>query len=345
MEQKSLLNTKYNKVILFVVIIGIGVFGLVFVVSAGGSGTPEDPYQITTWAELQEVNDNLTASYILMNDLGSGDTGYDTYASSSANGGAGWIPLGDNSARFTGTFDGQNYTISDLYINRPSTDYIGLFGFGYSVSISNLGIIGVNISGDQYTGSLFGYLDSTSSIIDNVFAIGNIIGKTGGYTGGLIGRNYATITNSYTNINGSGYGYVGGFIARNLGDVTKSFAFGYLNGIVSDGGFIGDSTGDTSNNFYDSTVSGYLDTEGATPKTTAQMQSIETFSAWDIVAVSQKADGFANHDYIWNIVDGSTYPFLSWEYTEDEEEKSNQIKISGGNKLSLSGDGKLTIKA
>ena len=57
---------------------------------------------------------------------------------------------------------------------------------------------------------------------------------------------------------------------------------------------------------------------GGTGKTTAQMQSIETYSAWDIVAVSSKADGYANHSYTWNIVNGSSYPFLSWEYTEGE---------------------------
>ena len=96
--------------------------------SGSGSGTSGDPYQITSWQQLAEVNDDLSASYILMNDLNSSTTGYDTYASSSANGGAGWIPLGaDVSSIFTGDFDGQNHTISDLYILRSDT-YTGLFG-------------------------------------------------------------------------------------------------------------------------------------------------------------------------------------------------------------------------
>ena len=42
------------------------------------------------------------------------------------------------------------------------------------------------------------------------------------------------------------------------------------------------------------------------------MRDILTFSrlSWDIVAV---VDGEVNEDYTWNIIDGQTYPFLSWQ--------------------------------
>jgi len=84
-------------------------------------------------------------------------------------------------------------------------------------------------------------------------------------------------------------------------------------------GFIGrDYSGVYIDNYYDSETSGYSDTTfGGTPKTTVQMMSIETFDDnWSIMNVSSKADNFANWTYTWNIVNGSTYPFLSLEHTQ-----------------------------
>jgi len=68
-----------------------------------------------------------------------------------------------------------------------------------------------------------------------------------------------------------------------------------------------------SNSFWDIEASGQATSDGGTSKTPAQMKSITTFSGagWDIVAVS--GPGERNPAYIWNIVDGGTYPFLSWE--------------------------------
>jgi hypothetical protein len=51
--------------------------------------------------------------------------------------------------------------------------------------------------------------------------------------------------------------------------------------------------------------------DGGTGKTTVEMQNIATFTAWDIIAVVDP--GEPNPASIWNIVDGETYPFLSWE--------------------------------
>lgn len=47
-------------------------------------------------------------------------------------------------------------------------------------------------------------------------------------------------------------------------------------------------------------------------KTTTKMQNITTLAeaAWDITAI---APGVNNRAYIWNIVEGATYPFLSWQ--------------------------------
>jgi hypothetical protein len=77
------------------------------------------------------------------------------------------------------------------------------------------------------------------------------------------------------------------------------------------GGLVGDSSGTVSNSFWDTETSGQATSDGGTGKTTAEMKSIATSSAWDIIAVANPS--IRNPAYIWNIVDDETYPFLSWE--------------------------------
>ena len=76
---------------------------------------------ITTCTELQNIRNNLGGDYYLANDI-------DCSCTSGWNGGAGFEPIGSDSNMFTGTLDGKGYKITHLYINRPSTNYVGLFG-------------------------------------------------------------------------------------------------------------------------------------------------------------------------------------------------------------------------
>ena len=57
----------------------------------------------------------------------------------------GWTPIGNETNRFKGTFNGNGNIISNLTINRPSEDYQGLFGYISVGTILNLGIENVNI--------------------------------------------------------------------------------------------------------------------------------------------------------------------------------------------------------
>jgi len=84
----------------------------------------------------------------------------------------GWEPIGTESNPFTGVYDGDGKTISNLYINRKATtpsgayfsdgeDNIGLFGLVQEgttadAAIYNLGIINPVVSGRRATGSLVG---------------------------------------------------------------------------------------------------------------------------------------------------------------------------------------------
>jgi len=80
------------------------------------------------------------------------------------------------------------------------------------------------------------------------------------------------------------------------------------------GGLVGanEEEGTVSDSFWDTETSGQTTSDGGTGKTTAEMQDIAIFSGagWNIIAV---APGTTNPAYTWNIVNGVTYPFLSWQ--------------------------------
>jgi len=71
--------------------------------------------------------------------------------------------------------------------------------------------------------------------------------------------------------------------------------------------------GTVSSSFWDIETSGQATSDGGTGKNTTEMQDIATFSltGWNIIAVADPS--MRNPTYIWNIVNGVTYPFLSWQ--------------------------------
>jgi len=209
---------------------------------------------IYDWEDLDDIRNDLTADYILMNDLDSTTSGYDTLASSSADGNKGWLPIGNDTNKFTGTLDGNNYNINGLNINRPQDDYIGLFGYieSQGILIKDLGLEELNITGNSYVGGLIGYTEGSNSSIENCYTTGNIIGTItigDSFTGGLIGKSYGTIVdNSYSNVNVTGYSdSIGGLLGSSegvlsssgSGSVYDSYATGNVEGGNSVGGLIG----------------------------------------------------------------------------------------------------------
>jgi hypothetical protein len=149
----------------------------------GGNGTPGDPYQIEDVDDLQAMGSNLTAYYVLNNSI-------DASATSGWNSGQGFEPVG-NSARFSGGFDGGGFNITGLYINRPATNNVGLFGHvgddtGATV-IKNVRLANTTVVGARGTGTLIGRVTgNANTLIENCSAVGgNVTGN--GATGGLIG--------------------------------------------------------------------------------------------------------------------------------------------------------------
>jgi len=91
--------------------------------------------------------------------------------------------------KFTGTFDGKGYTISDLYINRPTEDEVGLFGYTDGATIEDVTLSSPDITGDDFVGGFIGTADDTT-ITDVPLTNISITGDDN--VGGVIG--YLVIT-------------------------------------------------------------------------------------------------------------------------------------------------------
>jgi PGF-pre-PGF domain-containing protein len=227
--------------------------------SIGGSGTEEDPYRIYCVNHLDEVRNNRFANYTLMNDIDASET--ETW-----NEGEGFEPIGDWPNTFTGTFDGQGYEISGLYIYRPSAASVGLFGFTASGSvIENVGIVDVNITGNAYVGGLVG--ENEGDTIAGSYVTGNITAIR--QVGGLVGANYGGITDSYFsgNIIGSvteaTSRSIGGLTGYNCGDINNSYSAGTVSGYQFVGGLVGaNEYCEIINSYSTADVNGYSQVGG-----------------------------------------------------------------------------------
>jgi hypothetical protein len=175
------------------------------------------------------------------------------------------------------------------------------------------------VDGWKFLAGVGGLVGVNYGTVSNSYSNANVTGEDG--VGGLVGRNLdGTMSNSYSAGSVTGNSDVGGLVGSNIGDrgtVSNSYSTGSVSGNEYVGGLVGHNyfgtgEGTVSNCFWDNKTSGQATSDGGTGKTTAEMQDIATFSGagWDIIAV---APNQTNDDYTWNIVDKHTYPFLSWE--------------------------------
>jgi flagellin-like protein len=214
---------------------------------AGGKGTTGEPFQITSWTQLNSVRTRLDKNFILTTNLNSSTVNYSEI-------GDNWNPIGSSASgyQFSGNFNGSGKTISNLSINKVGVDNIGLFGYLIG-TISNTGLINVNVTGGSRAGGLAGYSAGT---ITNSYATGNVNGSS--RVGGLVGSSAGTITNSYATGNVNGSGFVGGLIGQQSNGATyNSYATGNVNGSGSiAGGLIGHNVGTISNSYATGNVTG-----------------------------------------------------------------------------------------
>ncbi len=200
--------------------------------SGDGDGTESNPYQITNWTQLNEIRNELGANYTLETNLDENTDGYSDFNSDE-----GFGPIGNESNRFTGSFDGKGYEISELFISRPEGNYVGLFGYIENATIKDVGLINVNITGYSFVGGLVGVNEGGSILNSHSSGCVNVEGQyVDAAIGGLVGLNIAgDIIDSFStgnvNVNATEvYTFVGGLVGLNIaGDIIDSFSTGNVN--------------------------------------------------------------------------------------------------------------------
>jgi len=225
-----------------------------------GAGSSEDPYLITSLANLSWLcqNDTKWASYYKQTahidasetqswDDADGDSDGDLYNDTndltSSGNNDGFSPIGSATTAFTSNYDGQGFTIDGLNIDRSSTDNIGLFGNTNGATLSDLGVTNVDITGQKYTAALVGRFENSGTMTE-CYSSGAITAN-GTWSGGLVGNNTSSITRSYSSCNVTTSGeQSGGFVGQNYhnGNISDSYCTGSVSGVLRTGGFVGYSS-------------------------------------------------------------------------------------------------------
>ena len=210
------------------------------------------PIVINSVSDLQNIQNNLSGDYVLGSNIDAS--------------GVNFAPVGDSSvapgaASFTGTFDGNGRTISNLSINVLT--HGGLFGvLGPGGTIANVNLSNVNIFGGSDTGGLVG--QNSGGTVTNSSVSGVVSGRGDG-EGGLIGFNsIGSIYNSFSTANVSGLtaSGAGGLVGYSTsGTIGNSYATGSVFGLQA-GGLVGDNGGVINNSYATGGVNSYRGVAG-----------------------------------------------------------------------------------
>ena len=262
--------------------------------------------------QLQWMNQALNGNYELGSNIDASDT-------RNWNSGYGFKQIGDNSTtnidtRFTGNFDGKGHVIDGLYINRPSEDYVGLFGFMYQNTISNTGLTSVDITGKNYVGAFIGRIWAYSSL-SSLYITGKVTGtnRVGGLVGDMLD---STISNSYNAATVTGTSDVGGLVGvlNSSSKIINSYAVGSVSGNQYVGGLVGKNfSAALQNSYYDIDTTGQTvgAGDGSSSGSTGIYNSTNTVNAFDEAT-------YAGFDFTndWIIYEGHTRPLLRAFMTE-----------------------------
>jgi hypothetical protein len=252
---------------------------------AGGNGSPENPYQISTRKHLEAVNNDLSAYYTLLNDIDLESVE--------------WVHIGQDSARFTGVFNGNGHSIYNLKISDDGTNESGLFGnIGQGGIVKDVAVLSADITCQSWAGILSG---PCRGKIENCYTEGSITGLD--HIGGLASwvGDGGSIENSYSKASVSGYSYIGGLcgtvkLFETPGTISNSYSTGLVTGTGSYiGGLIGfksETESFTQNSFWNIETSGVETSAGGTGKTTVEMQDVNTFltAGWDMASTWYMSD-------------------------------------------------------
>jgi hypothetical protein len=311
----------------------------------GGTGEPNDPYMIYTAEQLNAIGaepNDWDKHFKLMDDIDLSDYSYDRAVIAPDTND---VEPDFQGTPFTGVFDGNGHTISNLTIDGMS--YLGLFGrIAGEGEISNLGVVDVNITGSGgWIGGLVGSNEwmltrcHSSGRVSGTWTVGGLVGVNGTYTdlgfgpwlfssvrncyssvtvngdysvGGLVGHNRREVTHCYCTGETTGMERIGGFAGSNdvNGNIRTSYSIGLVTGNEDVGGLVGSNTGSINDSFWDIQTSEQPASAGGKGKTTVEMQTASTFleAGWDFVDETENGT-----EDIWSICEGTNYPRFVWQ--------------------------------
>ena len=295
------------------------------------------PVEIADWNDLDNVRNDLSGDYVLVNDLDSGTDGY-------AGIGDDFNPIGAGGNGFTGQLNGGSFEINNLVIDKPNETFVGLFAqLGTETSVGGsvfdltvtANVTGTGASFDEGTGVLAGTARGDTQITNVVvegevsqpngdFGAGGLVGiardedtelkiescsshvdviaGSSERVGGIVGYFFddsggLVITDSYATGSVEGNDQVGGLVGLNTDTVTDSYATGSVEGNDQVGGLVGSSSGGTE-------IDSYWDTE-----TTGQSTSDGSGTGLTTVEMQgseaeTNMDGF-DFENVWSTVEGN----------------------------------------
>ena len=226
-------------------------------ITAAGSGSEDDPWQVSTLCQLQEIRYDTAAHYRLANDI-------DAKQSHEWRDGKGFPPI----ESFSGSLDGSGHSILSLLINLGQTDHVGLFGELNGGALQRLALVNVTVRGRDATGALAGSVEENGSVKGSTVT-GLIVGRD--RVGGVAGENHGLIELSHSEsavsgtIDSQGHGHtVGGLVGTSFSGarIRSSHATGSVSGADNVGGLVGLNQAPIYHSHAQSTVSGHYSVGG-----------------------------------------------------------------------------------
>ncbi len=290
-----------------------------FLRTAGGTGTPSDPYLIVDAYGLQGIGSDsytLAANYELM---GGGittnwhDVGFV---------GVGFVPIGNAITPFTGSINGAGLADpSTLFygppdpIQNPVVDTnLGPFESEWT-GANNIGVFGVNAGTITNISTQFltfagdnniGFVGDNQGTLSSISAY-NIYSYGSNNVGDIAGVNSGSITQSlgFSDV-AVGTSNVGGIAGSNSGSINQIFYSGYVSPTASSGGIAGTNTGTITDSFWDTDATGM-----ASPSSNQASIPTVTGGCWggsctnggtvDLTAMSTFTNAGWDFNSIWGI--------------------------------------------
>lgn len=158
-----------------------------------------------------------------------------------------WMPIGTSTTVYAGTFDGNNKSVSGMYINT-SEWYQGVFGrIGSSGAVHSLSLLNSSVTGGEHVGGIAG---ESNGRIENCSNAASVTTVSNSHAGGIVGAcmsNSAVIANCTNSGNVKGGAYVGGIAGRSYANITECANTGKVEGSFSYG--VGGIVGITSSTY------------------------------------------------------------------------------------------------